>query len=130
MKTIFVMISILLLTGCAGIVNRSAEDQWTAADTVRQTVATGLAVVDWAQTKYISRSCRNGGRFSEGNEVLGSCPNQRRVDTYMGFAVILQTVIAWSLKRSWRESFQYGVVGVEAVVVFRNNSAGVEVYFK
>lgn len=130
MKNIILIAVTLSLTGCAGITNRSVEDRWSTMDTVRQTVSLGLQIVDWGQTKYISRSCRGGGKFSEGNELLGLCPNQRRVDAYMGFTAILQTVVAWSLKRSWREAFQYGIIGAEAAVVFRNNSVGVELYFK
>ena len=121
MKTILLLLS-LLSSPCFA-------DDWTRADTVRQTVYTGLLMADWSQTKVISKKCSNGFDRHEQNDMLGTCPSVNRVNNYFALSALVNVGIAYALPTEWRAPFQYVNIGWEAGWVAHNYSIGIRFGF-
>ena len=98
---------------------------WTTADTLRQGAFTGLAIADWAQTRYISKH----PEFYETNQILGSHPSTGKVDTYFAASIVGHAVISYMLPPAWRQGWQYVWIGVEAQKVVHNHSIGIKFNF-
>lgn len=118
-----IVIALLLLPTTA-----SALDEWTPADSVREATYLALHVADWGQTRYANND-ENQHRYIEQNKILGESPSLKRIDTYFAVTALAHVGVAYVLPRKWREAFQYTTIGMEAVVVFRNNSIGVRFDF-
>ena len=102
-----------------------AED-WSKSDTARQGVFTGLTVLDWAQTRYISKHPEN---YRETNHFLGDHPTTGKVDNYFATAIVGHAVIAYLLPPAWRQGWQYVWIGVEVQKVGHNHSIGIKLSF-
>jgi hypothetical protein len=98
---------------------------WTTADTARQATFTGLAVIDWAQTRYIAKH----PEFYETNAVLGPHPSTGRVDLYFPVAIVGHAAISYILPPSWRQGWQYVWIGVETQKTTHNHSIGIKMSF-
>ena len=100
-------------------------DEWTQADTSRQTVYTVLHVIDWRQTIDIARHPEQ----QEMNPVLGAHPNNSRINTYFATTLAAHYLIAKAFPAEYRKAFQYVTIGVEASVVQSNFALGLSVGF-
>ena len=128
MKKNLLLLLVAFLSSAPALV--SAElfvDKWTDADTAREAAYLVLHIADWGQTRNIAH--REGEGYWEINPILGKHPSIKRIDSYMAFSMLAHIGIAYALPRGWREAFQYTTVGIEAGVVFNNNSIGLRVDF-
>ena len=103
-----------------------AEDEWTTEERATFAASSVLLVADWAQTRQIAR---NAQMFSETNSILGPHPSVGRVNTYFATALLLNYVIGRSLNSRWRTAWFVAVGSVEANVVQRNLSIGLQASF-
>lgn len=125
MKTVlFAVITFLLVPAQPA----QAFDPWAKEDTAREVGYLVLHLVDWGQTRDISR--RGGEGYWEVNPVLGKHPSVRRVDSYFTFSALAHIGIAYALPHDWRRRFQYTTAGLKAGLVIHNNKIGLRVNFK
>ena len=103
----------------------ACADPWTSADTARQAIFTGLAVVDWAQTRRIARQ----PVYYEMNPVLGSHPSVGQVDAYFAGAIVGHAAVSYLLPAGWRAGWQYVWIGIEAQKTYHNRSIGLRFAF-
>jgi len=101
-------------------------DDWTREDTARELTYLALHVVDWGQTRNISK---NPDRFYEINPILGEHPSIKRVDSYMTFSILVHVGVAYILPREWRTAFQYASLGEKVGFVIHNNRIGIRIDF-
>lgn len=102
-------------------------DEWRTADTWREVTYLTLHVIDWAQTRNISR---NPEEWSEQwNKVLGEHPSTARVDRYFAFTAIAHIGIVRALPKEWRAPFQYVTISVEVVSDVHNYTFGIGARF-
>ena len=105
-------------------------DDWTRSDTKREATYLVLHIIDWAQSRYISR---NPDNYCEQNFVLGCHPHQDKVDAYFLTAGVAHAWIASSVLsdewKEWRAPFQHVTIGFEVGYVGHNLSIGVEIKF-
>jgi hypothetical protein len=122
LKTSIIIISIIILTGCAS----HYGEGWSKADTYRQSAYTALHVADWGQTRYIAS---HPDEYYEVNPVLGKHPDTAAVDTWMASTLAAHWLIAPALKPKYRKWFQYVAIGVEGACVLNNLSLGIGIGF-
>ena len=103
-----------------------AADEWNLEERTTFAMSSVMLVADWAQTRQIAR---NADQYRETNPILGEHPSMGRVNTYFATALMLNYVIGRSLDRRWRTAWFVTVQSVEASVVQRNLSIGLEVSF-
>lgn len=103
-----------------------AADEWNMEERTTFTMSTAMLVADWAQSRQIAR---NAEQYRETNPILGARPSMGHVNTYFVTALALNYVIGRSLDRRWRSAWFVTVQTVEASVVQRNLSIGLEVSF-
>jgi len=112
-------------------------EEWTTADTVRESAYVLLHIADWNQTREIAR---NPQQYWEVNPVLGKHPSIKRVDSYMAFSALAHIGISYAIAplcdaigaspRKCREGFQYLTLGGKASLVYHNNRIGLSWDFK
>jgi len=100
-------------------------DDWTRADTYRQSSVTALFVADWAQTKYLIT--RNGRH--EKNIFLGEHPSAGQVNAYFAASAVGHAAISAILPRDWRDGWQYVWIGIEFGATVRNHRMGIKMDF-
>ncbi|MGA8007725.1 MAG: hypothetical protein WCA17_16690 [Burkholderiales bacterium] len=103
-----------------------AADEWTMEERTSFAMSSVLLVADWAQTRQVAR---NPDALREINPILGTTPSMGRVNAYFGTALLLNYVIGNSLAPGWRRAWFVSVGTVEANVVQRNLSIGLNVSF-
>lgn len=96
----------MLLGACPG--------NWRARDTVLESTAVVLTVVDWQQTKSITANC------SEINPIIGKCGQRMNMHAYFISVLILEVVVSRLLPTDWRSTFHGVWIGVEATTVYDN----------
>lgn len=102
----------------------SAQD-WTTADTVRESAVVVASVADWGQTLAIEST----PNCYEMNTLLGRHPSRAKVNAYFASGIVLHVLIARMLPEKWRHAFQYGCIGWELGIVSHNYSLGVRISF-
>jgi hypothetical protein len=101
--------------------------EWTKTDTLFQITQTSLNVVDWAQTRYISR---NPDRYwEETNPILRGNPSTSSVDTYFLIAIPLKFAISYILPQPYRRIWQTTNIGINGRNIIHNNSIGIRIRF-
>jgi len=98
---------------------------WTRADTEYQAVFVAVTAIDWLQSKEIARN----PEFSETNPILGSNPDQNKVNAYFASCLLAHTAIAYYLPKKYRRVWQCCWIMVEGGYVLHNLSAGVRINF-
>lgn len=101
------LVLVLSLCACPG--------NWRARDTVLEGGLIGLTVVDWHQTKDITRNC------SEINPIIGECGQRVNMHVYFISVLILEVITSRLLPPEWRSPFQAAWIGVEATTVYDNS---------
>lgn len=108
---------IFIFCGCAS----HFGEGWSKADTTRQAAYTMLHIQDWRQTIEIAN---HHDKYKELNPILGPRPSRHDVDIYMASTLILNPIIAASLKPKYRKWFQWTGIGIEAYCVGNNFAIG------
>lgn len=128
MKKVLI-IFVCFLGGCfitIGIASaNSLDNSWTKKDTAYQTAFLLIHAVDYLQTKEIARS----SHYHERNIILGSHPEQNKIDIYFLSTAVLHTGIAYFLPAKYRRWWQSAFIGLQAGVVGHNINAGVSIKF-
>jgi hypothetical protein len=132
MKTMLLAICLMISV----ITNSEASDKWTKTDVSLQAVYTVLHVIDWGQTLQISRepiyySSDHSKRYMrrEQNFVLGAHPKVDEVHKYFLSTLVLHTVISHVLPENYRTVWQGSTIALQAYVVGRNFSLGLNGFF-
>lgn len=118
MKTLLIL---LLL-----ISSSSYADEWTTEDTVFESIAVSMLIVDWGQTKEIAA---NPKKYGEANPFLPLHPTQFEVDRYFSTIIISHLIIAKLLPSEIRHIFQSGTIFVEFYATSTNFSGGLTMKF-
>jgi hypothetical protein len=123
----------------------SAEDsltknkfEWQKPDTAYQIVYTTFHVVDWLQSRYISK---HPEEFYEKNRILGKQPSIGKVNSYFAVTLaghlaisyflpyVLDPILPEKYARASRRVWQIIWIGVELDVTGKNFAAGVKIDF-
>jgi len=110
---------LILLSCCLAF----AGDPWTRGDIIRESVYTGLIVLDWRQTLDI----HNHPGAYEQNSMLGMHPSRQRINNHFLTLALLHPAIAAILPRPYRQAFQYLYIGIETGTVGHNVAFGLHV---
>lgn len=108
----------LVLAALAALLLRAAPvlaDEWTRADTARESVVIALIAVDVGTTMM---QLDRGGY--ERNPVIGRFPSHARLLTLAATAAAGHALTAWILPRPYREVWQVGIAVVEGVTITGN----------
>lgn len=81
-----------------------------------------LHLTDWAQSRAIAR---DPVHYFETNKLLGRKPQQHEVNRYFAATLATHWAITYALPEPYRPYWQWGSIGVEAIVVGRNVQLGV-----
>jgi len=101
----------------------SSNADWSKADTNRQIAFTAVTVLDWSQTRYISK---HPDEFHEDfNKYLGEHPTTNKVNNYFLSAILINYGIAYALPDKYRKYWQYASITVEAHFVRKNYQLGI-----
>jgi hypothetical protein len=118
-------------------------EEWKAADYKLLAAATTLLVVDWGQTRDLTRTYTETSASLNGqaplitrrrthretNPLLGDNPSIGDVDKYFAGALLLTAGLSYALPAKYRRSFLGGVIVLESVIVARNHHIGLRVDF-
>ena len=122
---------LFLISGCS----HYQLSKWSGKDTAYQAAFTTVAVMDWAQTRYIAN---HPYERSESNRVLGEHPSLNDVDTYFSACIIGHTIVSYLLpseveimnhKFNLRRIWQSCWIVIETGCVGHNMSVGVGMAF-
>ena len=116
--TPIIIVVSLVLASCSW-----RPDPWRREDTYRHIVLTGLMVVDWQQTREVTK---NPEKYRELNPILGEHPSGRTVDLYMAASYVTKTGIAYMLPETWRKRWQWLCIGSSGAFVIHNYSVGLK----
>lgn len=115
-------------------------NNWSKTDTAWQTVFISLAVVDWAQTRWMAKQNWewDGEYHHETNFILGDYPSSKDVDIYMPTAMLAHTLVAMALEPE-AEIFGYKInprriwqgvwIGIEGAATTNNFILGARMEF-
>jgi hypothetical protein len=118
-KSFFFMILFVLV-----LITDVHADDWSDEDTTREIAYQVLSIMDYEQTKYISRNC---DRYYEGNPILGRCPNGSDVDAYFLLTGLAHYGISRLLSHEQRKTWQNLTIGFQFSVVLHNVHAGIKI---
>lgn len=105
-----------------------AADQWDNEDLTLTTIFTIATIIDWGQTRDISKKQKKG-YYEKSNIYLGKYPSTNKVDTYMPLAIITTISIAHFLPKQFREKFLYSVSFLELGITHNNRKIGLKINF-
>jgi hypothetical protein len=114
--------AVLLLIACAP----AQAGDWTREDTAWEAAYLVLHVVDWGQTRYITK---NPDRYRESNSILGETPSLNRVRNYFIATALLHASVSYALPPQWRRRWQGATIAVQAYFVGHNYGADVRIDF-
>lgn len=117
-------------------------DEWTSADTYRESTYLVLHTLDWRQTQYIAK---HPEKLVEFNPVIGTHPSDSEVNRYFIATGLLHVAASYYLPKvgrilpeilqrtlyvdHWRKAFQYVSISVQSGVVHSNYLAGIKIIF-
>jgi hypothetical protein len=96
-------------------------DEWDTQDTILETVAFGLRIIDWHQTKVIAR---NPDIWYERNPELGKHPSERKVDLYFLSWTFVGPLVSVLLPKPYRTEWQCFRIGWSGRCVTLNFKIG------
>jgi hypothetical protein len=99
---------------------------WDTTDTVLQSTATVLTIMDWMQTLQIAD---NPHKYREKNFILGPNPSRSAVNNYFPIYIGAQLLMAAVLPKPYRNVFQVGVVIGQGITVTKNYQVGLRFRF-
>ena len=98
---------------------------WTGIDTALQLTFTGLAVMDWRQTRDI----HNHPDVCESNRTLGPYPDARKINTHFTVMIVGHAAVSYLLPKPWRTIWQAVWIGSEYETVKWNRMMGLKIAF-
>ena len=98
-------------------------DDWTTADTWRETGWQVLNIIDWGQTLYI----QDNDVYWEGNPFLGKNPTEKEIHAYFILGGIGHYGISKWLSPKNRGVWQYITIGFGVGTVWHNYQIGIRV---
>lgn len=101
-------------------------DPWTTEQKVWAGVSTALILMDWGQTRYISK---NPHRFHETNPLMGRHPTMGEVNRHFALSMAANLAVASLLPSKWRTPWLMGVSGMQAHFVIHNKKMGIRMAF-
>jgi len=104
----------------------SLAEEWTKADSQRETVYLVLHAADWLQTRNIAR---DPVRWHEYNPIIGKHPTIGRVNNYFALSTIAHISIVDALPKEYRKAFQYFTIGFKGKLVYHNFHVGISAQF-
>jgi hypothetical protein len=110
------------------ICSSAHADEWKTVDYTMLGAATALLVVDWGQTRDMTRQPAYR-EFHEYNAILGKNPSVGDVDRYFGIAILSTVGLAYVLTPKWRRYFLGSVIAIEGFVVIHNHQIGLRAEF-
>jgi len=134
MKNIILALLLIVLIGCA-------NKPWNKKEKVNAAMFTGLAIIDWGQTRDIvdkmyddcvyssdgTWHCKYS-HYERTNFMLGKKPTIGKVDTYFPVAIGTILTISHYLPK-WRSNILKGAATVELGIVYGNYQIGLNVNF-
>lgn len=114
--------SLFLATVLTGGEARASD--WTARDTVVQSVVVLSLAADMLTTLDKGKPPIVGAQYVETNPLLGPRPSRGAVVGYFAGTMAIHTLVAWALPRPYREVWQGSALVVEAWAVGSNLRAG------
>lgn len=137
-----IIAAVLLSTGVAAYAGDSTTDRsWTTGQKALAGVALAAHVMDWNQTRMISRNlctvCDRSSPYASGGyyekapitrHIIGTHPSIGEVNTYM-----LGTAVLFMAMAHYLPEYRYAILGTWAVtrlaVVYQNKQIGLSVGF-
>lgn len=113
---------LLLVSTLTWADNRS----WSDEEKAWGATAAALTVIDWAQTKDLTKRYNEG--YYERNPVLGKYPSQGRVNAHFAVGGLITYLIADNLGE-YRKPFLQTISVIELVCVSNNINIGLRVRF-
>jgi len=111
-RALLIAASLAATSGCAH------QDDWTRQDTIRQSVYTGLLLVDAIQTSDIQNHQHITERRSMAREVLGPNPSTEDTAVYFATLAISHGLISRALPAKWRPYWQgFGILDLGTAVI-------------
>ena len=96
------------------------------ANTDWSRVAANTALIaDWGQTRNIAMD----NSYTESNPLLGERPTLSKVNKHFLIALIGINLIGENISPKYRNTFYWGVAGVETAYVMHNFNAGLTIKF-
>lgn len=102
-------------------------DNWSAHDTVAQSIYYVAHAADWGTTLDIAP--RRGEGYYETNPVLGTHPSRARVNTHFAVTGLLHMAISCVLSPKYRTVWQYTTIAVEVGYASNNLKIGLNLNF-
>lgn len=114
--------------------------EWKTTDYAMLSASTALLVIDWGQTRSMTKDLQCSElvgnknetytcRYRERNPILGEFPSRNEVDRYFTMAIVGHAAIAYALRYDYRRYFLSAVIVLETVTVLRNHRLGIRVEF-
>lgn len=119
MKRVLVFIYLAVLSSLCHSVEL---DNFNTEQKILYTTMQGLTLVDWGQTRYISK---HTDRFNEGNPLLGKTPSFAKINTFFTARLLVQHYGFQYLPQQYLTSSLIGVNIVYAFVDLHNDHLGV-----
>ena len=104
----------------------TASDKWDTVDFALLTTATTALMLDWGQTRRISR---NPDEYYETNSLLGDHPSTGDVDKHFAAVMLGTIVIADFLPSAYRKTWLGIITAVEVGYVSQNYQIGIRAEF-
>lgn len=114
-----------ILLCCSG---PSGADNWSTADTWRESTWQVVNVIDWGQTLDIE-NCQPSHRCREVNPLLGDNPSRMDINRYFAVGALLHYGISKWLPTKTRKNWQYITIGFGLSTIYSNYRVGVRVSF-
>lgn len=104
-------------------------ENWTTADTWRESAFQVVNLIDWGQTLDISADCQAGGTKYEMNPALPTCPSRGEVNRHFAVAAGLHLLASAWIPARYRSPWQYITLGTSGAIVLHNHHIGLKVSF-
>lgn len=105
--------------------NAQTKWEWTPTDTKWEFACESIIIVDWLQTRYMSKHPDQFQEMGPDRNVFGRHPNISSVNQYFIACEVLHPVIARFLPEPARRVFQTGTIILEVGNSFHNVQIGV-----
>ncbi|KKN65427.1 hypothetical protein LCGC14_0481470 [marine sediment metagenome] len=119
MNKFILLISILLLTGCA------SQDPWTKGDTILEVIYVGTVIADGLMTSKIQDHPNIVEVGPIARHALGQNPSTTGTWLYMGTAALSHYLVAKILPRGWRTFWQIGGIYTHGSAVIDGQQLGI-----
>lgn len=100
-------------------------NDWSSADTRRELGWQAVNIIDWKQTRVISKDTK----YEELNPLLGKYPSTRAVDNFFLVSTVLHSATSCALEPTNRRYWQYISLLFSSAAVINNRRLGIRINF-